>query len=373
MILLFVLFMLLLLSFRAAAGILGYIEASREAQRGIKETIETVENSAQGKLAEEVPSLAATAAAAAVPAESDATLPAESAAAPSSGAGDGELDSSDPTHILSGGRYIDSTKPMIAFTFDDGPKTEIEQQLTDALEQVNGRATFFLIGNRTGSAAEHVKQMSEHGHEIANHSWDHDTKMNKKDVDYIRNEFTKTDETLQSITGKEVLLYRLPGGNISDNVRTALKKPMIYWSIDTEDWKFRRADHVISEIRGKVHDGDIVLMHSLYQSTADACKTLIPELAAQGYQFVTVSELIALRGEGVTGGNGKQYKKFPPLAAPSASGETAAAETTAVPPTDTAPAENVSAESTTAETTRESTAAAPLSADTILVGPGAGL
>ena len=143
--------------------------------------------------------------------------------------------------------------------------------------------------------------------------------MSSKGQDYIRNEFDKTDDAVEKAAGVRPALVRLPGGNISNDVKAVVKKPLIFWSIDTEDWRSRDAEKTQNSILSQVKDGDIVLMHALYLSTAQACKTVIPELHARGYQLVTVSEMIHFRGQNVQGGNGVQYKNFPPV-------ETAAAE-----------------------------------------------
>ena len=189
----------------------------------------------------------------------------------------------------------------------------------DELEKVNGRATFFVVGQRVEKFPEDIKNTVERGHEIGNHSYDHDIHLSSKGQDYIRNEFDKTDDAVEKAAGVRPALVRLPGGNISNDVKAVVKKPLIFWSIDTEDWRSRDAEKTQNSILSQVKDGDIVLMHALYLSTAQACKTVIPELHARGYQLVTVSELIHFRGQDVQGGNGVQYKSFPPV-------ETAAAE-----------------------------------------------
>ena len=221
--------------------------------------------------------------------------------------------------VFSGGRYIDPSKPMVALTFDDGPDVQVDGVLMDELEKVNGRSTFFVVGQRVEKFPEDIKNTVERGHEIGNHSYDHDIHLSSKGQDYIRNEFDKTDDAVEKAAGVRPALVRLPGGNISNDVKAVVKKPLIFWSIDTEDWRSRDAEKTQNSILSQVKDGDIVLMHALYLSTAQACKTVIPELHARGYQLVTVSELIHFRGQDVQGGNGVQYKNFPPV-------ETAAAE-----------------------------------------------
>ncbi len=303
-------------SFRLVSGVLGFIENSRAAQRGEIETVQETSGLDVAAAAEAGESVL----------ESEAST---------------EADLSDPTHVLSNGRYLDLTKPMVALTFDDGPKSDVGNSLMDQLEAVDGRGTFFVVGERLEEHKEELQRMVDDGHEIANHSWDHDLSLTNKGVDYIRSEFSKTDDKLQELVGIETTLIRLPGGKITNDVKTAVTKPMIYWSLDTEDWKSRNAQSVESMVDGHVQDGDIILMHELYTSTAEACQEIIPRLHEEGFQLVTVSELIQFRNAEVEGGNGVQYQSFPPT-------ETTAAETD----TESA-AESTEAETTAADSSAE--------------------
>lgn len=241
-------------------------------------------------------------------------------------------DITDPTHVLSNGRYLDITKPMVALTWDDGPKSSVGNHLMDVLEANNGRGTFFIVGERIDKDPDEVKRMVADGHEVGNHSWDHDEKLSKKGVDYIRSEFDKTNQKVQELTGVTPTLVRLPGGIASEDVKSTLTMPMIFWSIDTLDWKTKNAQSTIDTIQGNIKDGDIVLMHELYDATSQACDMVIPWLNQQGYQMVTVSELIQFRQAAVVGGNGKQYSAFRPQ-------PTEAAPATETAPADAAPAQ----------------------------------
>ena len=302
------------LGFRLVRGTLNFIENSRAAQRGEIETVQ------------ETSGLDVAAAAEA----GESVLESQS---------DAEADLSDPTHVLSNGRYLDLTKPMVALTFDDGPKSDVGNALMDELEAVDGRGTFFVVGERLEEHKEELQRMVDKGHEIANHSWDHDLSLTSKGVDYIRSEFSKTDDKLKELVGIETTLVRLPGGKITDDVKAAVTKPMIYWSLDTEDWKSRNAQSVESMVDGHVVDGDIILMHELYSSTEEACREIIPRLHEEGFQLVTVSELIQFRNAEVSGGNGVQYQSFPPT-------ETSAAETETESPAEESSAADSSEEST---------------------------
>ena len=79
--------------------------------------------------------------------------------------------------------------------------------------------------------------------------------------------------------------------------------PLIQWSVDTLDWKHRNANSVISSVKNNAKDGSIILMHDLYGSTAEATKTIVPWLVNEGYQLVTVTELLQLKGIDIEDGS----------------------------------------------------------------------
>lgn len=210
--------------------------------------------------------------------------------------------------IFSGGRYIDPSKPMIALTFDDGPYAPVGDKIMDCLEKYNGRSTFFVVGNRVSSFKTEIQRMHDDGHEIGNHTYEHKY-LTKLSAAEIRSQIDRCNQEVAAVTGASPVLVRLPGGLKNQTVMENVKFPIIMWDIDTQDWKTRNTQKTVNAVLGKVHDGDIVLMHELYKSTGDAVETIIPALVNQGYQLVTVSELASLRG-GVQAG--KTYNKFRP-------------------------------------------------------------
>lgn len=210
--------------------------------------------------------------------------------------------------IKSGGRWIDPSKPMIALTFDDGPYAPVGNRIMDSLEQYKGRATFFVVGNRVASYKSEIKRMHDNGHEVANHTYEHAylTKLNAAE---IRSQIERCNSAVAAVTGEAPKLVRLPGGLKNNTVLANINYPIIMWSVDTRDWKTRNAQKTIEAVIGTVKDGDIVLLHELYQTSGDAAVSLIKILSEQGYQLVTVSELAKFRG-GVQ--SGKIYSSFRP-------------------------------------------------------------
>lgn len=189
-------------------------------------------------------------------------------------------------------RYIDPDKPMVAITYDDGPGGDAEKKILKTLKKYGAVATFFYVGNRIDYDKENVKTAYELGCEIANHSWDHSdlTGLSAKGV---KSQMKKTNKAIKDIIGVKPELYRPPYGSYNDSVLEAAGMPAIIWDVDTEDWRSRDAKAVFKVIKKtKKLDGKIILMHSIYGSTASATKKIIPYLQKKGYQLVTVSELI---------------------------------------------------------------------------------
>ena len=187
---------------------------------------------------------------------------------------------------------VDASKPMIALTFDDGPLTvEVSEKILDTLEKYNARATFFMVGNLTENRAANLKRKVQLHCEIGNHTWNHE--HYGKNV--TAQDISKASDAIEKACGQRPTAFRSPGGNTTETIRNECKKEnmaLYYWSLDTEDWKYRNADHVYKAVMNNVQDGDIILMHEIYPSTAEAVERMVPELVKKGYQLVTCEELI---------------------------------------------------------------------------------
>lgn len=190
---------------------------------------------------------------------------------------------------------IDPSKPMVALTFDDGPNRGSTERILDTLEKNGVHATFFLVGSRIRYNKDIVKRAYDMGCDIGSHSFDHAnlSGMKKKN---IKKEFSKTNDILKDIINDTAHFVRTPYGAHTEKVLKAVNYPVILWNVDTEDWKSRNKKKILKRVIGKVNDGDIILMHDIYDSTADAVEKMIPKLIKQGYQIVSVSELFAAKG-----------------------------------------------------------------------------
>lgn len=190
--------------------------------------------------------------------------------------------------------HIDPSKPMIALTFDDGPKAEVTNRILDALERNGGHATFFMQGSRVvGENNNCVKRMVQLGCELGNHTYTHEY-LDSIPLEEIRTVIRKCDYMVEETVQVAPTVFRPPGGNRTGEIASAvgnLGLPMIIWSIDPLDYSTKDADNTFNVVMEKAQDGDIVLMHDTYSETADAAERLIPALIEKGFQLVTVSEM----------------------------------------------------------------------------------
>lgn len=197
-------------------------------------------------------------------------------------------------------RCVDPSRPMVALTYDDGPHPVNTHRILDVLEKHGARATFFVVGSRITEYKDCLERQAKLGCEVANHSFSHITLSVSKKKDVLE-EIEKTDKLIKKYSGQTPVLCRAPGGSVGKAAKLA-DRPFIHWSVDTLDWQSRSSSKVVSHIKKTVRDGSIILMHDLYSSTADASEKIIPWLIAEGYQLVTVSELLEARKGGAEGG-----------------------------------------------------------------------
>ena len=204
-------------------------------------------------------------------------------------------------------RELDPDKPMIALTFDDGPHYQQTPRLLEMLEQYNVKSTFFVLGDRshfTESNKKTVTLVAEAGHEIASHTYSHkDLKTLSKEG--ITDEVVKARNNIYALTGEYPTYIRPPYGGYNDLVKEYAYAPLINWDLDSKDWSFRNVDQIVEHVLKEVENRNIILMHDIHWFTVDAVERLLPELAARGYQFVTVSELFYYNE--VEAVNGKVY------------------------------------------------------------------
>ena len=185
----------------------------------------------------------------------------------------------------------------VAMTFDDGPHPKLTPRLLDLLKERGIKATFFVIGKCVAEYPDIAKRIVDEGHEIANHTWNH-PQLPKLSPTAFAAEITQTNDAIKQATGILPVTMRPPYGAINAGITKRLNEEyglsVILWSVDPQDWKIRKADHVSSHIIKNAAPGAIILAHDIHASTIDAMPAALDALQAKGYKFVTVSELIAM-------------------------------------------------------------------------------
>ncbi len=196
----------------------------------------------------------------------------------------------------------------IALTIDAAWDDDKTPFILQTLDNYGIKATFFLCGFWAEAYPDMVKTIAEKGHEIGNHSMTH-PHMNKLSSAQIKGELDAFESLINPLIGRKTTLFRVPYGEYNDNVIKTLREngyEVVQWNIDTVDWKPERsAQTILDSVLGKLKDGSIILSHNNGYKIEQYLPTLIETARAQGYEFVTVSELL-LDGETLIDVNGVQ-------------------------------------------------------------------
>ena len=202
-----------------------------------------------------------------------------------------------------------SGKKRVAITYDDGPHNSRTNAIVDELAKYGFHATFFVVGNRVdgkaynGSSA--VKYAASKGNEIAIHAYTHDRYYDTCDSEIYEEELSNTYSAIKKVVpNAKVNLMRPVGGRITTERTESCDYAVIMWSVDSNDWKYKNdgasgVETIVDNVMSQVQNGSIILMHDIYENTYLATKEILKQLSAQGYEVVTVSELLGNPQAGV--------------------------------------------------------------------------
>lgn len=185
---------------------------------------------------------------------------------------------------------------LVALTFDDGPSAATTPRLLDILKQKGVKVTFFVLGNMAQRSPDILRREVAEGHEVGSHTPYHN-QLTKLNFSQVRAEAIEMDRIFTDILGTVPPFTRPPYGSFNQTVKDALAQPLVLWSVDPLDWKYRNAATVRSNVVSATRDGSIILMHDIHATTVDAVAGIIDDLRAQGYEFLTVSELAAAKDQ----------------------------------------------------------------------------
>ena len=189
---------------------------------------------------------------------------------------------------------VETEEKKIAVTFDAAWSAEDTDEIIGILKKHNAKATFFAVGDWVEKNPEAVKKLYNAGHEIGNHSDTHPSfsQINREE---IKSEILNCNKKVERITGVEPKLVRAPSGdydNKSIEVTESLDMKMIQWDVDSLDWKKLSVDEMYGRVVSKTQKGSILLFHNGVENTPEALDKILEKLEKDGYEFVTVSELI---------------------------------------------------------------------------------
>lgn len=202
-------------------------------------------------------------------------------------------------YINESGYDEDTTKKQIAITFDDGPHPTYTNRLLKILEDNKAKSTFFMLGLNVELYPEIVKNVDESGNEIALHGHSH-TSFTRMDIASIVEEIESTNNAIKKITNKSTLLVRPPYGSINSEIKSNIDYSYILWNIDTNDWRTKDVDEIVTHVLDEVEDGSIILFHDIFKTSVEAIEILLPILYFEGYQFVDVTTLAKRTGNSIS-------------------------------------------------------------------------
>lgn len=189
---------------------------------------------------------------------------------------------------------VETDENKISITFDAAWSAEDTDEIIKILNEYDAKATIFVVGNWVDANPDAIKTFHEAGHEIANHSDTHKL-FSKVSREEVIKEIDDCNKKIEAITGEKVKLLRAPSGdydNKSIEIAENMNMKMIQWSVDSLDYKKLSVDEIYSRVISKTENGSILLFHNGVENTPKALRKILEKLKNDGYEFVTVSELI---------------------------------------------------------------------------------
>lgn len=192
--------------------------------------------------------------------------------------------------------YVKTDQKKVALTFDISWGRNTVPKVLDILKEEGVRATFFLSGPWARRHPDLVRRIVDDGHEIGSHGDRHVNLSRHSRAEVARN-IQKADTDLRAVSGQEPRFFRPPNGDYDDVVietARSLGYETVLWAIDTLDWKNPGPDYMVRRVMQQVFNGAIILMHASDSSRQIhlALREIIQKLRAEGYELLTVGELL---------------------------------------------------------------------------------
>ena len=196
--------------------------------------------------------------------------------------------SDDSDKVFSDSAYKDVKR--VALTFDDGPNILTTPRLLDGLRERGVKATFFVIGKSADNNRDIIKTMHDDGHLIGNHTNTH-CNLATMSCEAAQNEISLANSDIKDITGMDTDYIRPPFGECGKQLDSQLNMFKVMWDIDPRDWSVLNTKSIVNYVVSHVEDGDIILLHDIFDTSVDSALEIVDILKAEGYEFVTVDEI----------------------------------------------------------------------------------
>ncbi|HVP53430.1 MAG TPA: polysaccharide deacetylase family protein [Candidatus Eisenbacteria bacterium] len=197
---------------------------------------------------------------------------------------------------------LESGSRKLALTYDDGPNDPHTLRLIEVLARHEVKATFFVLGQFVEQKPEIARALASAGHTIGNHSWDHPRLIFASNAE-LRRQVEQTQAAIVDACGVTPTLFRPPYGGRRPGTLSAIRKlglEPVMWNVTCYDWKATSAARVFAHAQRQIRGGDVILLHDGDQAqmgadrshTVAATDRLIGHYKAEGYEFVTVPEMM---------------------------------------------------------------------------------
>lgn len=184
------------------------------------------------------------------------------------------------------------TEKVIALTFDDGPNPATTPSILSALRRYRAKATFYVVGGMVHNREWILRRAAAEGHQIGNHTFSHHA---RPPMSRAITEIAHTDARIKGAVGYLPTTFRPPFG-ILNSATTAVERskgsPIVLWTGDSLDWKYKNADMVYRRVMANAHPGGVILMHDIHPSTMQAVPRILASLSLRGYRCITIPEMM---------------------------------------------------------------------------------
>lgn len=189
--------------------------------------------------------------------------------------------------------------PVVALTFDDGPHIWKTPELLDVLDDLDIRATFFIVGGQAVQFPDLLSEIVAQGHGVANHSWSH-RDMTLLDPDSIFDEIAFCSQAVETITGVRPRFFRPPGGNWNEKVVSTaadLGLTTVLWDVNAYDTTAKSPEEVASSVVRNTGPGSIILLHGGMENTIAALPLIAIGLREKRLLFATLDQMFRFTPE----------------------------------------------------------------------------